>query len=89
MNTVRNIFYCYHPDFIQDGESYKVLDVGKYVVEWDELAKKYKPKCHLEYVHKKQTFTTKEQAQQFVKTLIRKLPEQKQGLALLESSGAE
>ena len=35
---IKNVYYCKHPDFIQDDsdpKGYKLLDTAKWVVEWD------------------------------------------------------
>lgn len=73
---IQKIFYCFHPDFIQDDnepKGYKVLCTGKWVVEWDRLSRR-KEKYHNNVIitHYKKPFTTKPEAENFYNVLMKR-----------------
>lgn len=76
MLSITRIFCCWHPDFVQDESGYRVLETGKYVVEWDEVDKQDKKTIFFKTFYNRQHFTkdfdNKEQAEKFMKTLYTK-----------------
>lgn len=73
MYSTSHIFCCYHPDFIQDGESYRILPTGRWIVEWDELHEKdintFIKTLFFSRKHHRKEFLTAEEAEEFINIL--------------------
>jgi hypothetical protein len=69
---IKNVYYCKHPDFIQDDSApkgYIVLDTAKWVVEWDIVPYNITiPGCFLKK-HCRASFPTEEEARIFHKKI--------------------
>lgn len=65
---IKNVYYCKHPDFIQDDRypnGYIVLDTAKWVVEWDVVPYYFNPVACFQKEHYRASFSTEEQARSF------------------------
>lgn len=67
---VNHVFYCYHPDFEQDGDTYNIKDTGKWVVEWSVRDGSAKGLSSSDYSFYKAGFDTEEEAKKFQMKLI-------------------
>lgn len=71
---VKNVYYCKHPDFIQDDRypnGYIVLDTAKWVVEWDVVPYYYSPVEFPQKEHYRASFPTEEQARSFYNKIMK------------------
>lgn len=71
---IKNVYYCKHPDFIQDDsdpKGYKVLDTASWVVEWDVLPYYFNPLALVQKKHFRAKFATEEQARIFYIRIMR------------------
>lgn len=83
---VKRIDYSYHPDFVQDNaepKGYRILDTGKYVVEWD-VCRAGKTTLNPETVHFRHNCETEQEAIQFCHKLKKGLDEN--GAVVVDSS---
>jgi hypothetical protein len=73
---IKNVYYCKHPDFIQDDsdpKGYKVLDTAKWVVEWDVVPFYLSPSSFFLKEHYRASFPTEEQARSFYKDIMKRI----------------
>lgn len=75
---IRNVYYCYHPDGVQDDnepKGYRILPTGKWVVEWDVLP--YQPTIINIHApdHYKAEFRTEPEAKVFYDKIMNRLSE--------------
>lgn len=71
---VKNVYYCKHPDFIQDDRypnGYIVLDTAKWVVEWDTVPFYSTPATFFLKEHYRASFPTEEQARSFYNKIMK------------------
>lgn len=71
---VKNVYYCKHPDFIQDDsdpKGYKILDTAKWVVEWDVVPFHSTPTTFFLREHYRASFPTEEQARSFYNKIMK------------------
>jgi hypothetical protein len=71
---IKNVYYCKHPDFIQDDRypnGYIVLDTAKWVVEWDVVPYYYSPVAFFQKEHYRASFPTEEQARSFYNKIMK------------------
>lgn len=83
---VKKIDYSYHPDFVQDDaepKGYRILDTGKYVVEWD-VCLAGKNTLNPETAHFRHDCPTEKDAIQFCNKLKKGLDEK--GAVVLDSN---
>ncbi len=71
---IKNVYYCKHPDFIQDDRcpnGYIVLDTAKWVVEWDTVPFYSTPANFFLKEHYRASFPTEEQARSFYNKIMK------------------
>lgn len=71
---IKNVYYCKHPDFIQDDsdpKGYKVLDTAKWVVEWDVVPYYFSPVACFQKDHYRASFPTEEKARIFYSKIMK------------------
>lgn len=79
---INHVFYCYHPDFIQNGDSYELTGTGNWSVEWCVREQNTKPSMVPKFDFYRADFATEEEAKQFQKKLMNK--QEKNGTILEE-----
>ena len=72
---IKNVYYCKHPDFIQDDRypnGYIVLDTAKWVVEWDVVPYYFSPVACFQKDHYRASFPTEEKARIFYSKIMKR-----------------
>ena len=69
--VVKNVFYTYHPDFVQDDNApngYYTLDTGRWVVEWS--VKSFMGNLPQQIMYFSHDCCTEDEAKEFEKKLL-------------------